>query len=64
MRLRPDASRVITKLFVPGEEVPEHESRSAAVIRRDRVQVGNCGSPTATAPGTASAVVRSTSPLD
>ena len=34
LRLRPDPRRVITKLFVPGEEVPEHESRSAAVIRR------------------------------
>lgn len=34
VRLRPDARRVITKLFVPGEERPEHESRSAAVIRR------------------------------
>ncbi|WP_439658733.1 glycoside hydrolase family 130 protein [Lentzea sp. HUAS TT2] len=34
LRLRPDPSRVITRLFVPGEEVPEHESRSAAVIRR------------------------------
>ncbi|GAA3872855.1 glycoside hydrolase family 130 protein [Saccharothrix violaceirubra] len=32
--LRPDPRRVITKLFVPGEERPEHESRSAAVIRR------------------------------
>lgn len=34
LRLRPDPRRVITKLFVPGEERPEHESRSAAVIRR------------------------------
>lgn len=34
LRLRPNPSRVITKLFVPGEERPEHESRSAAVIRR------------------------------
>ncbi|WP_367127689.1 glycoside hydrolase family 130 protein [Saccharothrix sp. HUAS TT1] len=34
LRLRPDSRRVITKLFVPGEERPEHESRSAAVIRR------------------------------
>ncbi|MEU4769429.1 glycoside hydrolase family 130 protein [Actinosynnema sp. NPDC023794] len=33
-RLRPDPRRVITKMFVPGEERPEHESRSAAVIRR------------------------------
>ncbi|MEU7482079.1 hypothetical protein AB0A63_39345 [Lentzea sp. NPDC042327] len=34
LRLRPDPRRVITRLFVPGEKVPEHESRSAAVIRR------------------------------
>ncbi|WP_394619987.1 glycoside hydrolase family 130 protein [Lentzea sp. JNUCC 0626] len=34
LRLRPDPRRVITKLFVPGEEVPEHESRAAGVIRR------------------------------
>ena len=34
LRLRPDPRRVITKLFVPGEERPEHESRSAAVIQR------------------------------
>lgn len=34
LRLRPDPRRVIAKLFVPGEERPEHESRSAAVIRR------------------------------
>ncbi len=34
LRLRPDPRRVDTKLFVPGEERPEHESRSAAVIRR------------------------------
>ncbi|GLZ36956.1 glycoside hydrolase family 130 protein [Actinokineospora sp. NBRC 105648] len=34
LRLPPDPRRVITKLFVPGEERPEHESRSAAVIRR------------------------------
>ncbi|TWP47548.1 glycosidase [Lentzea tibetensis] len=34
LRLRPDPRRVVTKLFVPGEERPEHESRSAAVIRR------------------------------
>jgi predicted GH43/DUF377 family glycosyl hydrolase len=34
LRLPPDPSRVITKLFIPGEERPEHDSRSAAVIRR------------------------------
>ncbi|MGH3794518.1 MAG: glycoside hydrolase family 130 protein [Pseudonocardiaceae bacterium] len=34
LRLWPDSQRVITKMFVPGEERPEHESRSAAVIRR------------------------------
>ena len=28
--ISPDPSRVITKLFVPGEEVPEFESRTAA----------------------------------
>lgn len=33
-RLTPDPSRVIAKLFVPGEEVPEHESRTALVIAR------------------------------
>jgi len=32
--ISPDPSRVITKLFVPGEEVPEFESRTAAVITR------------------------------
>jgi predicted GH43/DUF377 family glycosyl hydrolase len=34
VRLRPDPRRVITKLFVPGEERPEHESRAAGVIKR------------------------------
>jgi len=34
LRLRPDPCRVITKLFVPGEERPEHDSRSASVIQR------------------------------
>ncbi|MEJ2854230.1 MULTISPECIES: glycoside hydrolase family 130 protein [unclassified Saccharothrix] len=34
VRLRPDPRRVVTRLFVPGEEKPEHESRSAAVVRR------------------------------
>ena len=33
-RLTPDPRRVIAKLFVPGEEVPEHESRTARVIAR------------------------------
>lgn len=33
-RLRPDPGRVITKLFVPGDDVPEYGSRSAAVIDR------------------------------
>ncbi len=33
-RLTPDPRRVIAKLFVPGEEVPEHESRTALVIAR------------------------------
>ncbi|MBS2962038.1 glycoside hydrolase family 130 protein [Actinocrinis puniceicyclus] len=33
-RLTPDPGRVIAKLFVPGEEVPEHESRTARVIAR------------------------------
>jgi predicted GH43/DUF377 family glycosyl hydrolase len=32
--LRPAPERVITKLFVPGEEAPEHASRAAAVIAR------------------------------
>jgi predicted GH43/DUF377 family glycosyl hydrolase len=30
----PDPTRVITKLFVPGEETPETRSRAAALIRR------------------------------
>lgn len=30
----PDPSRVITKLFVPGEETPENRSRAAALIGR------------------------------
>jgi len=34
VRISPDPSRVIAKLFVPGEEVPENESRTAAVIAR------------------------------
>ncbi|HEU5428847.1 MAG TPA: glycoside hydrolase family 130 protein [Actinocrinis sp.] len=34
LRLTPDPSRVIAKLFVPGEEVPEHESRTALVVAR------------------------------
>lgn len=33
-RLRPDPSRVIIKVFVPGDFVPEHDSRAAGVIRR------------------------------
>jgi hypothetical protein len=33
-RLKPDPSRVITKVFVPGDVVPEHDSRGAGVIRR------------------------------
>jgi len=33
-RLRPDARRVITRLFVPGEELPEGTSRGRAVIDR------------------------------
>ncbi|MFC5288547.1 glycoside hydrolase family 130 protein [Actinokineospora guangxiensis] len=33
-RLRPDPSRVIARMFIPGEERPEHDSRSAAVINR------------------------------
>jgi predicted GH43/DUF377 family glycosyl hydrolase len=33
-RITPDPGRVIAKLFVPGEEVPENESRTAAVIAR------------------------------
>ena len=34
LRLRPDPGRVITKLFVPGDDVPEYGSRSATVIDR------------------------------
>ncbi|HEX4787551.1 MAG TPA: glycoside hydrolase family 130 protein [Actinospica sp.] len=34
VRISPDPGRVIAKLFVPGEEVPEFESRTAAVIAR------------------------------
>jgi predicted GH43/DUF377 family glycosyl hydrolase len=34
VRISPDPSRVIAKLFVPGEEVPENESRTAAVVAR------------------------------
>ena len=34
VRITPDPSRVIAKLFVPGEEVPENASRTAAVIAR------------------------------
>jgi hypothetical protein len=33
-RLRPDAGRVITRLFVPGEELPESVSRGRSVIDR------------------------------
>jgi len=33
-RLDPDPTRVITKLFVPGEENPETRSRAAAVVGR------------------------------
>jgi len=33
-RLSPDATRVITRLFVPGEELPEGASRGRAVIDR------------------------------
>lgn len=33
-RLYPDAARVITRLFVPGEELPEGTSRGRAVIDR------------------------------
>src|SRR2546430_94042 len=33
-RLRPDAGRVITRLFVPGEELPESASRGRSVIDR------------------------------
>ena len=34
LRLRPDPGRVITKLFVPGDDVPEYGTRSTAVIDR------------------------------
>lgn len=34
IRLRPDPSRVITKLFVPGDDAPPYGSRAAAVIHR------------------------------
>jgi predicted GH43/DUF377 family glycosyl hydrolase len=34
VRVCPDPSRVITKLFVPGEEVPESQSRATVVIER------------------------------
>jgi predicted GH43/DUF377 family glycosyl hydrolase len=34
VRIVPDPSRVIAKLFVPGEEVPENESRTATVVNR------------------------------
>ena len=34
VRIAADPSRVIAKLFVPGEEVPENESRTAAVVAR------------------------------
>ena len=34
LRLRPDPRRVVTKLFVPGDDVPEYGTRSAAVIER------------------------------
>ena len=44
VRISPAPSRVIAKLFVPGEEVPENESRTAAVIARvlrlDESEVG------------------------
>ena len=33
-RLRPDPRRVITKLFVPGDDAPPYGSRAAAVIHR------------------------------
>jgi predicted GH43/DUF377 family glycosyl hydrolase len=46
LRLKPDASRVVTRLFVPGQEgFDQQESRSSAVLRRvlalddDEVQV-------------------------
>jgi predicted GH43/DUF377 family glycosyl hydrolase len=34
LRLSPDPRRVVTKLFVPGDDVPEYGSRAAAVIDR------------------------------
>jgi predicted GH43/DUF377 family glycosyl hydrolase len=34
LRLRPDPSRVIVKLFVPGDDAPPYGSRAAAVIDR------------------------------
>lgn len=34
LRLRPDPRRVITKLFVPGDDAPPYGSRAAAVIAR------------------------------
>jgi predicted GH43/DUF377 family glycosyl hydrolase len=34
LRLRPDPCRVITKLFVPGDDAPPYGSRAAAVINR------------------------------
>lgn len=34
LRLRPDPRRVITRLFVPGEDAPPYGSRAAAVIHR------------------------------
>ena len=33
-QLRPDPSRVIARLFLPGEELPRGRSRSGAVIAR------------------------------
>jgi predicted GH43/DUF377 family glycosyl hydrolase len=34
IRLRPDPSRVITQLFVPGHDVPIHEGRPSGVVGR------------------------------
>lgn len=34
LRLRPDPGRVITALFVPGEEMPEGDSRAKSVVER------------------------------
>lgn len=34
LRLKPDPRRVITKLFVPGEDAPPYGSRAAAVVGR------------------------------